>query len=200
MNAYLNGLLLGAGLIVAIGAQNAHVLRMGLMRQHVGVTVAICIAIDFVLIVLGVAGMGALIQASPLLLAAARWGGAAFLLWYGLRSWRAVLHAEALDAAGAHARITRAQAVARVVALSLLNPHLYLDTVVLLGSIGGAQAPAARPWFAAGAMSASALWFTGLGAGAARLAHVLARPAVWKGIDALTGLTMLVLAWKLASG
>lgn len=200
MNAYLNGLFLGAGLIVAIGAQNAHVLRMGLMRQHVALTVAVCIGVDVVLIALGVAGMGALIQASPLLLAAARWGGAVFLLWYGLRSWRALLDKQALAAAGERPRLTRAQAAAGVAALSLLNPHVYLDTVVLLGSVGGAQAPAARPWFAAGAMSASVLWFTGLGAGAARLAHLLARPAVWKGIDALTGAVMLTLAWKLAAG
>ncbi|MGZ3181583.1 MAG: LysE/ArgO family amino acid transporter [Telluria sp.] len=199
MHTYLEGLFLGAGLIMAIGAQNAHVLRMGLRREHVGATVAVCIVVDMLLIALGVAGMGALVQSSPMLLATARWGGAAFLAWYGLRSWRALLQPGALGASADAPRRTRAQAAASVAALSLLNPHVCLDTVVLLGSIGGAHPAVARPWFAAGAMTASVLWFAGLGFGAARLAGVLARPAAWRCIDGLTGLTMCVLAWQLAT-
>jgi L-lysine exporter family protein LysE/ArgO len=200
MQSFVNGLGLGASLIMAIGAQNAHVLRMGIKRQHVALTVAACIAIDVVLIGFGVAGAGAMIQGSPLLLTAARWGGAAFLLWYGLRSWRSMLTPKSLavDAAAPapHAR----QALASVMALSLLNPHVYLDTVVLLGSVGGSY-PAGQRWgFSAGAMSASLLWFTALGFGATRLAGVLGRPLAWKCIEGLTGATMFALAAGLLLG
>lgn len=200
MNTYLHGLFLGAGLIIAIGAQNAHVLRMGLLRSHVGLTVATCIAIDMALIALGVAGMGVLVQSSPLLLAAARWGGAAFLLWYGLRSWRAVFTPGALQAKAGEQAMSARQAFAAVCALSLLNPHVYLDTVVLLGAVGGAQRGGQRLHFALGAMTASAVWFTLLGYGATRLSPLFARPVAWKCIDALTGCTMLALAVSVASG
>ncbi|MBW8901992.1 MAG: LysE family transporter [Massilia sp.] len=183
---------------MAIGAQNAHVLRTGLRREHVGITVLLCIVIDVALIAAGVAGMGAMVQASPLLLALARWGGAAFLLWYGLRSWRAVFAAGSLAVSAQQKRTTTRQAVLSILALSLLNPHVYLDTVVLLGAIGGGFAAAERPAFALGAMTASALWFGGLGYGATRLSGWLARPVAWKCIDALTGATMLALAASVA--
>ena len=191
---FLSGLGLGASLIMAIGAQNAHVLRMGVQRSHVALTVAACIVIDVVLIGAGVAGAGALIERSPLLMALARWGGAAFLAWYGLRSWRAMLTPGRLDVAGAAAPRSAAAALASVLALSLLNPHVYLDTVVLLGSIGGRYAAPDRTAFSAGAMTASLLWFSMLGFGAARFAGVLARPAAWKCIEAVTGAVMLLLA------
>jgi L-lysine exporter family protein LysE/ArgO len=123
MQSYVNGLGLGASLIMAIGAQNAHVLRMGIKRQHVALTVTACIVIDVVLIALGVAGAGAMIQDSPLLLGAARWGGAAFLLWYGLRSWRSMLTPKSLSVDAAAPAPDARQALASVVALSLLNPH-----------------------------------------------------------------------------
>jgi L-lysine exporter family protein LysE/ArgO len=198
-SAFIQGLGLSAGLIMAIGAQNAHVLRCGLRRQHVGVTVAACIAIDAVLICLGVAGMGVLVQASPLLLAVARWGGAAFLLWYGLRSFRAAYVGEAMAVKAAAALPVR-RALLAVAALSLLNPHVYLDTVVLLGAIGGAFPAAARPSFALGAVCTSVLWFAALGYGATRLAGVFARPLAWRCIDVFTGVTMLALAVSVAVG
>lgn len=193
---FFNGLGMGASLIMAIGAQNAHVLRMGVERRHVGVTVAACIAVDIVLIAAGVAGMGALIQASPLLLAAARWGGAAFLAWYGLRSWAALWRRGALDAgAAAEAKpLSWQRALLTILALSLLNPHVYLDTLVLLGALGGHYAAHEQPSFAAGAMVASLLWFTLLGYGAQRLSGWLRKPSVWKGLEALTGAVMLTLA------
>ncbi|HEY9102303.1 LysE/ArgO family amino acid transporter [Chitinimonas sp.] len=198
--AYLKGLGLSAGLIMAIGAQNAHVLRMGLKRQHVLLTVAACVLIDALLITLGVAGMGVLVQSSPTLLFVARWGGAAFLLWYGLRSWRAAFSSEALEV-GAEARKLGWQgALLTVLAMSLLNPHVYLDTVVLIGSIGGQLAATERPDFILGAVSASVLWFFGLGFGAQLLSPWFARPAAWRGIDMLTGSTMLVLAGLVAWG
>lgn len=200
VSTFFNGLALSFGLIVAIGSQNAHVLRMGLRRDHVGVTVLACILIDAALIGLGVAGVGTLVQSSPLLLGAARWGGAAFLLWYGLRSWRAAFSSGALTAGPGAVRGTARQALVSVVALSLLNPHVYLDTVVLLGAIGGNFAPAQRPAFALGAMSASALWFCALGYGATRLSGLFARPVAWKWIDAITGTMMLALSASVAFG
>ncbi len=200
MQSYVNGLGLGASLIMAIGAQNAHVLRMGIKRQHVALTVAACIVIDIVLIGLGVAGAGAMIQSSPLLLAAARWGGAAFLLWYGLRSWRSMLTPKSLAIDAAAPAPDARQALASVVALSLLNPHVYLDTVVLLGSVGGSYPDGQRMGFSAGAMTASLLWFTALGFGATRLAGVFGRPLAWKCIEGLTGAVMLSLAAGLVIG
>ncbi|MCG2584216.1 LysE/ArgO family amino acid transporter [Massilia sp. TS11] len=197
--AYLQGLSLSAGLIMAIGAQNAHVIRMGLSRQHIALTVATCTLIDMLLIAAGVAGMGLLIQSSPLLLQGARWGGAGFLFWYGVRSWRAVWQSHSL-AAGADRPLTARAALLTVLAMSLLNPHVYLDTVVLIGAIGGGFPAPARPAFALGAMSASALWFSALALGARQLAPLFQRPLAWKCIDALTGSTMLVLAWQVDKG
>ena len=198
--AYFNGLGLCSGLIMAIGAQNAHVLRIGIKREHVGLTVLTCILIDMSLICLGVAGMGAVVQASPLLLGLARWGGAAFLLVYGLRSWRAVFGSGALDVGTGQAAVSAGRAVMAAMAISLLNPHVYLDTVVLIGAIGGNFPAAERPAFALGAMTASVIWFCALGYGAGRLSRLFARPVAWKWIDALAGTMMLVLSASVALG
>lgn len=198
LTIFLNGLGMTAGLIMAIGAQNVHVLRTGLRREHIGLTVITCILIDVTLITIGVAGMGALVQSSPLLLAAAKWGGAAFLLWYGLRSWRAVFADSAMQLGAAAAPVSAARALAAIVALSLLNPHVYLDTVVLLGAIGGSFPQEERFTFALGAISASVLWFVALGYGATRLSGLFARPVAWKWIDGLTGTTMLALSASVA--
>ena len=200
MNVYLRGIGLGASLTMAIGAQNAPVLRMGVLRNHVALTVAACIVVDVVLIGLGVAGAGALIESSALLTAAARWGGAAFLLWYGLRAWMRLARSGGLDAASGAAPTSALAALATVLAMSLLNPHVYLDTVVLLGSIGGRYPAGQRTLFSAGAMTASLLWFTALGFGAARFANVLSRPRVWQAIEALTGTIMVALAVGLVLG
>lgn len=199
-STFLNGFVLCAGLIMAIGSQNAHVLRTGLKREHVGLTVFACVAIDAALIALGVAGMGAVVQSSPVLLALARWGGAAFLLWYGIRSWRAVFASEALHVGAGAARTSARQAVVAIVALSLLNPHVYLDTVVLLGAIGGGFPAEERPFFALGAICTSAVWFLALGYGATRLSGLFARPIAWKCIDGLTGTMMLALSVSVAMG
>lgn len=191
---YLQGLGLGASLIMAIGAQNVHVIRTAVRGQHVLATVLTCIVVDVLLIALGIAGLGAIVEASPALLAVARYGGAAFLVWYGWRCWRSSLQGGAsIDLAGQGVQ-TLGRALATVLALSLLNPHVYLDTVVLLGAVGSSLAGEARPSFAAGAMTASVLWFAGLGLGARRYAPVLGRPAVWRAIEAFTGTLMLVLA------
>jgi L-lysine exporter family protein LysE/ArgO len=204
-SVYLKGFGLGAGLIIAIGAQNAHVLRMGLKRQHVALTVGVCILCDVLLIAAGVAGMGALIRRNPALLALARWGGAGFLAWYGLRAWRAAWKGGALAVAGGAVALAGGavalaprQALTLVLGLSLLNPQVYLDTVVLLGSIGGQQAGVDRLWFALGAMSASAAWFLALGFGARVLSPLFGRPMAWRALDGMIGVVMLGLAGTLA--
>jgi len=198
VSVYLKGLGLGAGLIIAIGAQNAHVLRMGLRRQHVALTVGVCILCDVVLIAAGVAGMGAVIGRNPALLALARWGGAGFLAWYGVRAWRAAWRSGTLVAEGGAAALDPRQALTLALGLSLLNPHVYLDTVVLLGSFGGQQAGLGRLWFAAGAMSASVAWFLALGFGARVLSPLFSRPMAWRALDGMIGAVMLTLAGTLA--
>jgi L-lysine exporter family protein LysE/ArgO len=192
---FLQGLGMGASLIMPIGAQNAHVIRTGVSGRHVGLTVVTCILIDATLIALGMAGLGSLVEASSWLLAATRYGGGAFLLWYGLRCWMSALRGGGAGPAdeGAQA-VSGRRALLTVMAMSLLNPHVYLDTVVLLGAVGSSLAAGHRGAFAAGAMTASLLWFSMLGLGARRCAFMLGRPAVWRAIEAFTGTTMLVLA------
>jgi len=199
LDALVAGLLTGLSLIVAIGAQNAFVLRQGLLRQHVGPVVAVCAVSDLVLITAGVAGIGAIVQHAPTALTVVRWLGVAFLTAYGVRSlWRS-RHAETLHAAAADAPRLRA-AVIQAVALTWLNPHVYLDTVLLLGSIAAHHGPTGKWWFAAGAGLGSILWFTGLGYGARFLAPLLSRPRAWQVLDVLIGLVMLAIAAQLAFG
>lgn len=195
----VSGLGLGLSLIVAIGAQNAFVLRQGLRGEHVTPVVAVCAVSDVALIVAGVAGAGAVLSRLPGLLDAVRVLGAAFLLGYALVAARRALRSAALrpdDAAGVG---RRASAVSTSLALTWLNPHVYLDTVVLLGSIAtthGGQ----RWWFAAGAATGSAAWFAGLGYGARLLRPVFARPVAWRVLDAAIAIVMTVLAVSLAAG
>lgn len=197
---YLKGLGLGAGLIIAIGSQNAHVLRMGLRRQHVGLTVLLCIVLDVLLICVGIAGMGAAIEGNSVLLGMARWGGVIFLGWYGLRAWRAAWANHALHLNSQAVAMSARQAAAAIVALSLLNPHVYLDTVLLLGAVGGQQAGVGKLWFALGAITSSVLWFVLLGYGARLLSPLFAKPAAWRVLDGIIGVVMLSLAGTLALG
>ncbi|MHA7867529.1 MAG: LysE/ArgO family amino acid transporter [Salipiger thiooxidans] len=197
MQAALAGFALGMSLIVAIGAQNAFVLRQGIVRAHVFPVAAICAASDAVLIAAGVAGFGALTGALPWLETAMRWVGAAFLLWYGLRSWRAAWRGEGALRAGAAAGSLRA-AVLTCLALTWLNPHVYLDTVMLLGAVSAQYED--RIGFALGAMAASVLFFFTLAYAGRLLAPVFARPAAWRVLDLGIGAVMLALAARLASG
>jgi L-lysine exporter family protein LysE/ArgO len=197
--ATLTGLVTGLSLIVAIGAQNAFVLRQGLARQHVGVVVAICAVADVVLIVAGVAGIGRIVERAPAALDVVRWLGVAFLTWYGVSSLLRARHAEALEAASERA-LTRRGAAVRATALTFLNPHVYLDTVLLLGSLAAHQGPTGRWWFALGACVASVAWFTGLGYGARLLSPLLRKRRAWQVLDVLIGLTMLAIAAGLALG
>jgi L-lysine exporter family protein LysE/ArgO len=191
----LAGLGLGASLIVAIGAQNAFVLRQGLRREHIGIVIVICAASDVALIALGVAGAGALVAAAPWFVTVARIAGAAFLMLYALLAARRALRPspESLHADAAR-RSPQASAVAiTCLALTWLNPHVYLDTVVLLGSIASTHGDL-RWAFGAGAAVASILWFTGIGLGARALAPLFARPVAWRVLDAIVAVVMLVVA------
>ena len=193
---FTQGWVMGAGLILAIGAQNALVLRQGLKREHVGAVVAVCTLSDWLLIALGVFGLGALIQRSPLLLEVFRFGGAAFLLGYALlAARRACKPAAGLQAAGPAASLGATLSAA--FALTYLNPHVYLDTVVLLGGLGARQPPELRGAFAAGAAVASAMWFGLLGFGAAAAAPRLQSAHTWRVIDALVALLMAGLGLQL---
>jgi L-lysine exporter family protein LysE/ArgO len=199
LDALVAGLLTGLSLIVAIGAQNAFVLRQGLLRQYVGPVVAVCALSDLVLIAAGVAGIGAIVQHAPTALSVVRWLGVAFLTAYGVRSlWRA-RHAGSLQASTDSEPRLRG-ALLQVVALTWLNPHVYLDTVLLVGSIAAHHGPTGKWWFGAGAGLGSILWFTGLGYGARLAAPLLSRPRAWQVLDVLIGLTMLAIAFQLARG
>lgn len=196
--AALAGLGLGLSLIVAIGAQNAFVLRQGLRREHVLLVVAICAASDLVLIATGIGGGGLLFTALPWLVEVVRWVGAAFLLLYGLFAARRALRPSRLDTTQAGSPTAGALAVAGTcVALTWLNPHVYLDTVLLLGTVASTHGDA-RWAFGAGAGLGSILWFSALGFGARLLAPVFARPIAWRVLDALIAVVMIGLAVSLA--
>ncbi len=208
--AALAGLGLGLSLIVAIGAQNVFVLRQGIRREHVLAVVAICAVSDAVLIVAGVAGLGLVISTVPWLVVVARWAGALFLLAYGVvaarRAWRGSEEGLGVDAdrpstspmrnGGAISTASRtklAPVVLTVTALTWLNPHVYLDTVLMLGSIAATHGEE-RWLFAAGAVSASILWFTALGFGARYIGRWLRTPRSWRILDALIAVVMITIA------
>jgi L-lysine exporter family protein LysE/ArgO len=195
--ATASGLALGLGLIVAIGAQNAFVLRQGLRVEHVAAVVAVCALSDIVLIAAGVLGAGAALARLPWLIPVVCLAGAAFLLGYGALAARRALRPGALvsDEAGARAGLT--VTVGTCLALTWLNPHVYLDTVVLLGSTASTYGEY-RWQFAAGAAVGSAVWFTGLGYGARLLRPVFARPVAWRVLDGGIAVVMTALAVSLA--
>ena len=199
LDSSLAGLLTGLSLIVAIGAQNAYVLRQGLAREHVGLVVAICALSDVVLIAAGVAGIGRIVEQAPWAIDLVRWLGVAFLSWYGVSS---LLRARSPETLRADDRVTvsRRGVAVRAMALTWLNPHVYLDTVLLLGTIANHHGPTGRWWFAVGACLGSILWFSGLGFGARYASRWLARPRAWQVLDVLIGLTMLAIALSLALG
>lgn len=197
LTAAVEGFLLGFGLIVAIGAQNAFVLRQGLMRRHVFVVAAICAASDAILIVAGVAGLGRLVQSSPELLTVVTLAGAAFVFLYGAIAFRRALHPGRLLATAAE-EAGLAATVAAGLAFTFLNPHVYLDTVVLIGAVSARYDFGGAAAFAAGAMIASVVWFFGLGYGARLLTPVFARPAAWRVLDILIGIVMWAIAARLA--
>jgi len=210
LTSLVAGLALGLSLIVAIGAQNLFVLRQGIRREHAVAVATVCAVSDAVLIVVGVSGLGAILQAVPWLIAVVRWAGAIFLFAYAvlaarraLRPSGEALHAGGPAAAGADrpgaATLTRtrlAPVLLTCLALTWLNPHVYLDTVFLLGSAANTH-DADRWWFAAGAATASVLWFFGLALGARYLSRWLSTPRAWRVLDGIIAVVMAALAVSL---
>ena len=199
MLAALSGLGFGLSLIVAIGAQNAFVLRQGLRREHVLPVVVICALSDALLIALGVGGLGSLLQLVPWLLVVVRLGGAAFLIVYGILAARRAFRPAALVATDDGRRTPLWTAVTTVLALTWLNPHVYLDTIVLLGSIAATHGDE-RWWFGLGAVVASILWFTALGFGARYLRPLFATPVSWRILDGVIAIVMIAIAVSLLLG
>ena len=195
-SSWFNGLFVGAGLIIAIGAQNAFVLQRGLRNEHPWWVATVCALCDLGLIGLGVLGLGALLATHAGLMQVARWAGVAFLCWQAWQAWQRVRHPAALQAGGeASPRLWRV--LSATLAVTLLNPHVYLDTVIMLGAIGAQQtAPMA---FAVGASMASVGWFFGLVGGAGWLAPRLAEPRYWQAIEGVICGILLLVAWQLAT-
>jgi L-lysine exporter family protein LysE/ArgO len=182
---------------VAIGAQNAFVLRQGLRSEHVGAIVLFCAAADLLFIAAGVAGLAQILRRLPILTTVLTLAGAGFIGCYGLYALGRALRPQSLIGVGGAAPLTLSAAITQVAAFTLLNPHVYLDTVLLMGSVGARQPDGQRLWFVAGAGIASAAWFSALGFGARRLSPVFALPRAWQILDSVIALIMFMLAGRL---
>ena len=201
-SAWIAGFTVCASLIASIGAQNLYVLRQAVQGEHVKSCVALCVLSDALLVALGVAGMAQMLARYPSLAQYLTLGGAAFLLAYGLFAFRRMWLAPdaAMDAQEPQSAPRGMMSVlAALAAITLLNPHVYLDTVLLMGSIGAQQEGAGRWSYVIGAASASCLWFVLLALAGRRLRHWFANPRAWQVMDGITGVMMLVLAWWVAS-
>ncbi|MDP9999314.1 MULTISPECIES: LysE/ArgO family amino acid transporter [Pseudarthrobacter] len=190
----------GLALIVAIGSQNAFVLRQGIRGEHVAAVVIVCGVSDAVLIAAGIAGVGALLQANPVIVDVVRFAGAAFLVAYGVMAARRAVRPGTLTASGRQPAVGLGAALSTVLALTWLNPHVYLDTVLLLGSVANQQTQDLRWLFGAGAIAASLAWFSALGFGARILRPFFAKPSSWRVLDGFVAVVMLTLGIRLAVG
>jgi L-lysine exporter family protein LysE/ArgO len=196
MHAAIPGFFTSLSLIVAIGAQNAFLLRLGLTRVHIFPAVAICAISDAALISLGISGLGAVVRGVPVALVVMKWIGVAYLLWYAVRSFRSAAHPDVLQPDDRGTPTLRA-VVLMTLGFTFLNPHVYLDTVLLVGSIGNQYRPD-QWWFALGAACASVVWFISLGFGAKKAAPLMARPITWRVLDISIGVVMTAIALHLA--
>ena len=196
MIALVPGLLTGLSLIIAIGAQNAFVIRQGLSRSNVLLVVLICAASDALLIFLGTGGLGTLIQSKPDLLEFIRWFGVLYLTWFGAKAVRSVLSNQSLEV-GEGTTSSKKAAILSVLGFTFLNPHVYLDTVILLGSIAN-QFEEDRWFFALGASIGSFLWFSAIGFGAKAASRFMSRPIFWKILDSIIAVVMFSVAIFLA--
>ncbi len=198
----LQGFGLGASMIIPIGAQNAYVLNQGIKRQHHLATATTCLVCDILLICMGIFGGGAVISDNPVLMLVMTCGGIAFLSWYGFMSFRSAWKMTDNEAEKHQSilKISRRSVVLGALAVTLLNPHVYLDTVVILGTLGGQYLGDDRIAFAVGTLSASVVWFYGLSLGAAKLAPWLGKPHIRRWIDILVGIMMWVIAFNLLAG
>jgi L-lysine exporter family protein LysE/ArgO len=192
MFAFLPGFFTGLSLIIAIGAQNAFVIRQGLTRRFVFTVVAICTVIDASLIALGIGGLGAAIAGLPWLLEVIRWFGVAYLTWFGIKSLISATKNQTLDPTGVESKSV-GKVITTVLAMSLLNPHVYLDTVIFVGGVGNTFGE--NRWsFALGAMLASLVWFTSIGYGAKAASRFMSKPLFWKILDGVIAVIMFSLA------
>lgn len=196
LSPFITGFLIGGGLIIAIGAQNAFVLRQGIRREHVFIVCLICAVSDAVLIAVGVAGLGAIIERLPVLLNAITLFGISFLGWYGVLAIRRVLAPEGAMLGGGES-IPLRQAVLTCLTFTFLNPHVYLDTVLLVGSLAAPFSGAARWAYGIGAATASFAWFFGLGYGARILAPLFVQAKAWRILDAIIAIVMFAIAINL---
>ena len=192
MFAFLPGFFTGLSLIIAIGAQNAFVIRQGLTKRYVFTVVAICTIIDASLIALGIGGLGAAIASLPWLLEVIRWFGVAYLTWFGIKSLISATKNQTMDAAGVESK-SAGKVITTVLAMSLLNPHVYLDTVIFVGGVGNTFGDN-RWFFAYGAMLASLVWFTSIGYGAKAASRFMSKPVFWKVLDGIIAVIMFTLA------
>ena len=195
----IEGFGIGLSMIVPIGVQNAFVLSNGVRGQHRFPVALVCGLSDAVLITLGVAGVGALIASSEILVGVARWGGAAFLIWYAYGALKRAWQGESMTLAADDGRALRA-ALLTTLAVTWLNPHVYLDTVVLLGGMAAQHPGDGRYMFGVGAALASFVWFFSLSYGSRLLAPLFARPVAWRILDSAVAAIMLILAGKLVLG
>jgi len=205
--AFLAGMALSLSLIMAIGPQNAHVMRMGLLRQHLWLTIAICVATDIALIATGVAGLAQLGSLSDKLLGAMTGAGAVLLTLYGAQAMRRFLQpppapaaVDTASASGLPGSVPRRQAITLALAMSWLNPHAWLDTAVLIGSASLAYAQPDNAVFGMGAAAGSLLWFSALGLAMCWLGRRLNSPRLWRALDALVALMMWGTALALLKG
>ncbi len=192
--AFLSGFGTSMGLIVAIGAQNAFVLKQGILRNHILIIAILCSFLDAALIIFGVAGFGAILTSNAILMDLARYGGAGFLFWYGLKSFKASLSKNTLVLDQSKSKYGLKKTIIMLLALTLLNPHVYLDTCVLVGSIGIQFPLEQRPSFTLGAILASFTWFFSLAYFAKLLVPLFKKPIAWKILDSITGTIMWVIA------
>ncbi len=198
MSVFLTGLILGASLIIAIGSQNAYVLKQGLLKSHVFLVCLICSLSDALLIIIGTSGLGTIVQSHPEWLKVITWLGAIYLFIFGLLSFRYALKNETLEIAATDGSSQNThKVVSTVLALTFLNPHVYLDTVILIGSIASPYSSEQRLYFTLGAVCASFIWFFSLGYGARLLAPIFAKTNAWKILNIGIGLIMWWIAYQL---
>ena len=196
MVALISGFLASLSLIIAIGAQNAYVIKQGLLRSHVTLVVLFCSVADAFFIVLGVGGLGTFVQSQPKALEYIRWFGVAYLTWFGIKSVRAALSTQSLIVATTEKQ-SAGKVLLSLITFTFLNPHVYLDTVILLGSIAN-QFADHRWYFALGAATASVSWFTAIGYGARVASKFMTRPIFWKVLDSVIAVIMFSIAITLA--
>lgn len=199
MEIFVTGLVLGGSLIIAIGSQNAYVLKQGLLKSHVFLICLVCALSDALLIALGTSGVGAIIESHPEWLKAVTWFGAAYLIAFAMMNFRAAFSGEILETASGNTSQKTKTVIATVLALTFLNPHVYLDTVLLIGSIASPYSGADKVNFTLGAVSASFIWFFSLGYGARFLAPLFSKPKAWKILNILIGIIMLWIAYTLVT-